>query len=91
MTQHASDSEVRRGLTQARGHIDTILSMLTDERSCMDLAQQLQAVENTVRKVKRALVQDHMEHCIADAAAHGGMTAQQALREFKAMAKYLGN
>jgi DNA-binding FrmR family transcriptional regulator len=86
---HASDPEVRRGLAQARGHIDSIMTMLTDSRSCVDLAQQLQAVENTIRKVKRALVHDHMEHCIADAAAEGGITAEQALREFKTLTKYL--
>ena len=86
---HASDPEVRRGLTQAQGHITSILSMLTDGRSCLDLAQQLQAVENTIRTVKRALIHDHMEHCIADAVATEGMSAEQALREFKSLTKYL--
>ncbi len=86
---HASDPEVRRGLTQAQGHIASILSMLTDGRSCLDLAQQLQAVESTIRTVKRALIHDHMEHCIADAVADDGLTAEQALREFKSLTKYL--
>ena len=86
---HQADPEIRRGLVQARGHIDSILSMLTDNRSCIDLAQQLQAVENTVRKVKRALVEDHMQHCIADAANSGSMSSDEALRQFKALTKYL--
>ena len=86
---HASDPEVRRGLTQAQGHITSILSMLIDGRSCLDLAQQLQAVESTIRTVKRALIHDHMEHCIADAVADDGLTAEQALREFKSLTKYL--
>jgi len=30
-----------------------------------------------------------LEHCIADAVAHGGVTADQALREFKSFTKYL--
>lgn len=86
---HASDPEVRRGLTQARGHLVSILSMLTDGRSCLDLAQQLQAVESTIRTVKRALIYDHMEHCIADAVADGGLSADQAVRELKSLTKYL--
>lgn len=86
---HHADPEIRRGLAQARGHIDSILSMLTEERSCIDLAQQLQAVESTIRKVKRALVEDHMQHCIADAANSGAMSADEALRQFKALTKYL--
>ena len=63
--------------------------MLTEERSCVDLAQQLQAVESTVRKVKRALVEDHMQHCIADSANSGTMSVDEALRQFKALTKYL--
>jgi DNA-binding FrmR family transcriptional regulator len=86
---HASDPEVRRGLTQAQGHLASILTMLGDGRSCPDLAQQLQAVESTIRAVKRALIHDHIEHCIADAVADGGMGADQALREFKTLTKYL--
>lgn len=86
---HQADAEIRRGLAQARGHIDSIVSMLTDNRSCIDLAQQLQAVENTVRKVKRALIEDHMQHCIADAANSGAMSGEEALRQFKALTKYL--
>ncbi|MDB5699132.1 MAG: nickel resistance protein [Alphaproteobacteria bacterium] len=86
---HASDPEVHRGLTQAQGHIASILSMLSDGRSCLDLAQQLQAVESTIRTVKRALIHDHMEHCIADAVATEGKSGEQALREFKSLTKYL--
>ncbi len=86
---HASDPEVRRGLKQAAGHIESVLAMLVDGRSCLDLAQQLQAVESTIRTVKRALIHDHMEHCIADAVGEGGMTSEQALREFKQLTKYL--
>lgn len=86
---HSSDEQVRRGLVQARGHIDSILSMLTDNRSCVELAQQLQAVESTVRNAKRALVHDHMQHCIAGAVAEGGMHADNAIRELKQLTQYL--
>jgi len=71
---HQADPKIRRGLTQARGHIDSILPMLTEDRSWIDLAQQLQAVESTIRKAKRALVEDQMQRCIADAANSGTMS-----------------
>lgn len=86
---HSSDPEVRRGLKQAHGHLASIMTMLSDNRSCLDLAQQLQAVESTIRTVKRALIHDHMEHCLADAVGEGAMSPDQALREFKALTKYL--
>ena len=87
--QHASHPEIIRRLRQAHGHLASILAMFEEKRSCMELAQQLQAVESAVHNAKRTLIQDHMEHCIGDAVGHGGIDAEQALREFKALAKYL--
>jgi DNA-binding FrmR family transcriptional regulator len=38
---------------------------------------------------KQTLIHDHMEHCIGDALGEGGLSAEQALREFKTLSKYL--
>jgi uncharacterized protein len=87
--KHDSHPEIMARLKQVHGHIGGILTMLGEGRPCADLAQQLQAVESVIRSAKRTLVQDHMEHCIADAARLGGAASEQALREFKSMSKYL--
>jgi uncharacterized protein len=87
--EHASHPDIIKRLKQAHGQLATILTMFGDGRSCLDLAQQLQAVESVIHNAKRALIQDHMEHCIGDAVGHGGMNATQALREFKVLSKYL--
>jgi uncharacterized protein len=81
--QHASHPHIVRQLKQVRGQIDSILGMFAEGRSCTDLAQQLQSAESIIHTAKRTLIQDHMEHCI------GGMGVEQAMREFKALAKYL--
>jgi DNA-binding FrmR family transcriptional regulator len=52
-------------------------------------AQQIHAVESAISNAKRELIQDHMEHCIGDGIGGGEMNARSALREFKALAKYL--
>lgn len=87
--QHTSHPDIIKRLKQAHGQLASVLAMFDDERSCLELAQQLQAVESVVHNAKRTLIQDHMEHCIGDAVAEGGMSAKQALREFKALSKYL--
>jgi DNA-binding FrmR family transcriptional regulator len=63
--------------------------MFAEGRSCVELAQQLEAVESIIHATKRTLIQVHMEHCIGDAVGDGGMSARQALAEFKALSKYL--
>lgn len=87
--KHASHPEIIKRLKQAHGQLAAILAMFDDGRSCLDLAQQLQAVESVIHNAKRTLIQDHMEHCIGDAVGEKGMDAGQALREFKALSRYL--
>mgnify|MGYP003362633930 CR=1 FL=1 len=86
---HASHPHIRRQLQQAHGHLAKVIAMLDEGRSCPDLAQQLEAVESTIRKSKRMLVQDHLEHCIIDAIAAGEMSREDALQAFTALTKYL--
>ena len=87
--KHASHPDIIAKLKQAQGQIGSIVAMMSEGRSCMELAQQLQAAESIVHLAKRALIQDHMEHCIADAASDGGKAAREALAEFKTLSKYL--
>lgn len=76
-------------LKQAHGHLATILDMIDADRSCADLAQQIQAVENTLRNAKRTLIQDHVEHCIVEALEDGGVSRDQTMREFARLVRYL--
>ncbi len=87
--QHRTHPEIVRRLKQAHGQLAAILAMFEANRACLELAQQLQSVESVIHAAKRTLIQDHMEHCVGDAVAEGGMTAGQALAEFKALSKYL--
>lgn len=87
--QHASHPEIAKRLKQAYGQLASIMTMMAEGRPCVDLAQQLQAVESIIHTAKRTLIHDHMEHCIGDAVGEGGISGEQALREFKTLAKYL--
>jgi len=87
--KHASHPAIIKRLMRAHGHLAAVITMLEDGRPCLDLAQQIHAVENAIGNAKRELIQDHMEHCLGDGIGRGEMNARTALREFKALAKYL--
>ena len=57
--------------------------MIEDGKPCLDIAQQLQAVEKAVVNAKRALIHDHMDHCLDD--EHSPADRD----ELKAIARYL--
>ena len=87
--EHASHPEILRRLKRAHGHLASTIVMIEEGRSCVELAQQLHAVERAISNAKRELVQDHMEHCIGDGMGRPGADTKTAMTEFKALAKYL--
>lgn len=87
--KHASHPAIVVRLKRAHGHLHSILTMFADGRPCVDLAQQLHAVENAVANAKRELIHDHIEHCLGDGEDASGKERTAAMREFKALAKYL--
>ena len=81
---HASHPDIVKRLKRAEGHLRSVIAMIEAERPCVELAQQLHAVEAAVANAKRELIHDHIEHCLT-----GGETVKSDLKEIKQLAKYL--
>lgn len=60
-----------------------MIDMIEDGRPCLDLAQQLQAVESAIRNSKQLLIHDHLGHCLD---ADGSESDRE---ELKAITRYL--
>ncbi|APO52212.1 metal-sensing transcriptional repressor [Bradyrhizobium diazoefficiens] len=87
---HESHAEIVKRLKRADGHLQKVIAMLAEGRPCLDLAQQLHAVEKAISEAKKTLIHDHVDHCL-DAAANGGAgkSTKSVLAEFKAISRYL--
>jgi hypothetical protein NreA len=57
-------------------------------RPCLDLAQQMHAVEKAIAQAKRTLIEDHLDHCL-DAVAPRDGERRREIDEFREIAKYL--
>ena len=89
MSTHSSHPDIINRLKRAEGHLKGIINMLEEERGCLDIAQQLQAVEKAITNAKKALVHDHIDHCLEHAVKKGSRNAEDTVREFKEITKYL--
>ena len=87
--KHQSHPEIVKRLKRANGHLQSVINMIEQEKPCLELAQQLHAVERAVQQAKRVLVQDHIEHCLDDAIGALEPDQQRRVDEFKAIARYL--
>ena len=89
MAKHTSHPAIIQRLKRAAGHLGSIVTMLEEGRDCLAIAQQLQAVEKAVVNAKKALVHDHVDHCLEHAVRGKARSADATIREFKDITKYL--
>lgn len=86
---HQTHPEIVKRLKRAEGHLRNVIGMMQAGRSCLDLAQQLHAVERAVMAAKKTLIHDHIDHCLVHAADDDPAGAQGSLDELKELTKYL--
>ena len=89
MTIHVSHPDIIKRLKRAEGHLKSTIKMLEEHRSCLEVAQQLQAVEKAVENAKKTLVHDHIDHCLEHAVRDDKLSAEETIKEFKEITKYL--
>ena len=68
---------LRRIEGQARG----LQRMVDEEQYCIDILTQVSAMTKALQSVALGLLEEHMSHCVVDAAARGGPEAEEKIRE----------
>ncbi|MBA1242669.1 metal-sensing transcriptional repressor [Pseudomonas japonica] len=86
---HQTHEAIVKRLKRADGHLRSIIAMIEEGRPCVDIAQQLHAVEKAVCQAKRTLIQDHIDHCLEDTVSALERGERAPLDEFKQITKYL--
>jgi len=67
----ADKAQVSRLLKTARGQLDALLRMVEEDRYCIDISNQLLAVEALIRKTNREVLTAHLRHCVQEAVEDG--------------------
>ncbi len=70
---HDKDKVLAR-LRRIEGQVRGLHKMVEDERYCIDVLTQVAAVKAALESVSLTLLEDHMEHCVADAIRSGDGT-----------------
>ena len=86
---HQSHPEIVKRLKRVEGHLRSVIEMIETGRSCLDLAQQLHAVEKAVGQAKRTIIQDHLDHCLDETVGPLARGQRRSIDEFKEITKYL--
>ncbi|MDH0367847.1 metal-sensing transcriptional repressor [Brucella anthropi] len=86
---HETHPQIVKRLKRAGGHLNGVIEMIEAGRPCLDIAQQLHAVEKAIAQAKKTLIQDHLDHCLEDVVGPLDRERRQSIDEFKEIARYL--
>jgi DNA-binding FrmR family transcriptional regulator len=77
---HAKDDYLKR-LRRIEGQARGLQRMVEEEQYCIDILTQVSAMTKALQSVALALLDEHMAHCVVDAAREGGPEAELKLKE----------
>lgn len=83
-----ADPRILTRLSRIEGQVRGVRRMIEEERYCIDVLDQIQAVKAALRKVEEAVLKDHAAHCVAHAIESGDAGDQR--RKFQELVELLG-
>ena len=72
---HEHTKAVLNRLSRAIGHLQSVRRMVEDGRDCTEVLVQIAAVRSAIDNTGKIILQDHLKHCIIDAAQEGDQKA----------------
>ena len=64
-------------LKRIEGQVGGLQRMIEQDRYCVDVLTQINAVRAALHKVEEQVLRDHVAHCVANAFASGDVVDQQ--------------
>jgi DNA-binding FrmR family transcriptional regulator len=86
-TAHASagytggKEDYLRRLRRIEGQARGLQKMVEDEKYCIDILTQVSAMTSALQSVALGLLDDHLAHCVVEAARAGGPEADAKVKE----------
>ncbi|ABS06046.1 metal-sensitive transcriptional regulator [Kineococcus radiotolerans] len=73
--------EVLKRLRRIEGQVRGLHRMVEEDTYCIDVLTQVSAATKALQAVALSLLDDHLAHCVADAARQGGEVADAKVKE----------
>ncbi|MGH3386836.1 MAG: metal-sensitive transcriptional regulator [Nocardioidaceae bacterium] len=77
---HNKDDYLKR-LRRIEGQARGLQGMVEDEKYCIDILTQVSAMTKALQSVALGLLDEHLNHCVVDAARAGGAESDAKIQE----------
>ena len=82
---YSADKEaIQKRLRRIEGQVRGLQRMVEEDRYCINVLEQVSAVTGALNSVALVLLDDHLAHCVVDAAKAGGEGSRQKIEEASA-------
>ncbi|HEX4190275.1 MAG TPA: metal-sensitive transcriptional regulator [Marmoricola sp.] len=78
---HGTKDDYLKRLRRIEGQARGLQRMVEEEQYCIDILTQVSAMTKALQAVSLSLLEEHLEHCVLDAAKAGGAEAEVKLKE----------
>lgn len=85
---HSPNKDVLTRLTRIEGQVRGVARMVEEDRYCIDILTQMQAIKAALKKVEEQVLKDHAAHCVADAITSGN--AKDQTEKFNELVELFG-
>jgi DNA-binding FrmR family transcriptional regulator len=76
MNEKTKQDSLRR-LSRIEGQVRGVAAMVSNGRYCIDIINQIAAIQSALRKVEEVVLQNHVNSCIENAIASGNAEDQR--------------
>ncbi|MEI9888616.1 MAG: metal-sensitive transcriptional regulator [Rhizomicrobium sp.] len=83
-----TDRKLVARLSRIEGQVRGIARMVEEERYCIDILTQMQAIKSALRKVEEEILKGHAAHCVAHAIKSGD--AKDQTEKFNELVELFG-
>ncbi|MEX2393090.1 MAG: metal-sensitive transcriptional regulator [Actinomycetota bacterium] len=73
--------DLTKRLRRIEGQIRGLQRMIDEDKYCIDIVTQISSTTSALRSVALTLMDEHLAHCVAEAASAGGPVADEKLSE----------
>lgn len=77
MKDAETKSKLTNRLSRIEGQVRGVARMVEEDRYCIDILTQVQAVRAALARVETELLKDHLDHCIEGAIVSGDAKEQR--------------
>ena len=68
-------------LRRIEGQVRGLQRMVEEDKYCIDILTQVSAVTKALQSFSLELLDEHLSHCVVEAAQKGGVEAEEKVRE----------